>query len=67
MTRPTDIRVDRLVLPASERHRAEAFRTALEQGLAARLGGAPQPAGGDHPLAARTAQAIARRIQGGGA
>ena len=67
MTHPTDIRIDRLVLPASERHRAEAFRAALEQGIAARLGGAPETGGGDHPLAARTAEAVARRIQGGGA
>lgn len=66
MTRPTDIRIDRLVLPASERHRADAFRTALEQGIAARLGGAPEAAGGN-PLAARTADAVARRIRGGGA
>ena len=67
MTRPTDIRIDRLVLPASERHRAEAFRAALEQGIAARLGGGAHAPGGENPLAARTAQAVVRRIQGGGA
>lgn len=67
MTRPTDIRIDRLVLPASERHRTEAFRAALERGIAARLGGVPEAAGGDHPLAAQTAHAVTLRIQGGGA
>ncbi|WP_343519442.1 hypothetical protein [Sphingomonas sp.] len=66
MTRPTDIRIDRLVLPAGERHRAEAFRAALEQGIAARLGGTSEVPGGQNPLATRTAQAVVRRIQGGG-
>ena len=64
MTRPTEIRIDRLVLPASEAGRAEAFRAALERGLAERLGGGAGAgtASGDHPLAERTAQTLAARI-----
>ena len=61
MTRPTEIRIDRLVLPASERHRAAAFRTALEHSLAGRLGGDAAPAP-QSPLVERTASTVAARI-----
>ena len=63
MTCPTEIRIDRLVLPASERNRTEAFRTALIQDLAARFG-SESAAGARPPLVARTANAVAQRIKG---
>lgn len=61
MTRPIEIRIDRLVLPASERHRAAAFRTALEQSLAGRLGG-DAAASPQSLLVERTASMVAARI-----
>lgn len=66
MTRLTEIRINRLVLPASERHRAEAFRAALERGLAGEFGGGEQCSTG-HPLADRAARAIGERARRGGA
>jgi hypothetical protein len=58
MTRPTEVRIDRLVLPASERHRADAFRAALTQSLSAELGhGGEAPS--TNPTANRAAQAVA--------
>lgn len=62
MTRPTEIRIDRLMLPASERHRTAAFRTALEQGLASRLGGGDTAASPESALVERTASTVAARI-----
>jgi hypothetical protein len=61
MTRPTEIRIDRLVLPASEAGRAAAVGGALERSLAARLEGGAGP-GGD-PLTERIARAVAARIE----
>jgi hypothetical protein len=66
MTRPTEIRIDRLVLPASERHRADAFRAALERGLVGEFGGGVQGSTG-HPLADQAARAIGERAKRGGA
>lgn len=65
MTRPTEIRIDRLVLPASERNRAEAFRAALTQSLGAELG---QGAASKSGIAAadKAAQAIAAKVRGAG-
>ena len=65
MTRPTEIRIDRLVLPASERHRADAFRAALERGLGAEFGGNGAGSSGDR-RADRAARAVARRARRGG-
>ena len=62
MTRPTEIRIDRLVLPASERHRTAAFRAALEHSLVSRLGGGDASAPPQSPLAKRTASTVAARI-----
>lgn len=66
MTRPIEIRIDRLVLPAGERHRADAFRTALAQSLAAELE-AGNAARGGVPAADRAARTIAERARRGGA
>ncbi len=63
MTGPREIRIDRLVLPASQAHNAAAFRAALERGLAAQTSGAPVPSS-SVPLADRTAAAVAARIAG---
>ena len=66
MSRPTEIRIDRLVLPASERHRAEAFRAALTQSLGAELGhGSELPSG--NASADRAAQAVAAAARKSGA
>lgn len=66
MTRPTEIRIDRLVLPASERHRADAFRAALTQSLGAELGHGSQGPSGD-ASANRAAQAVAAAARRSGA
>jgi hypothetical protein len=66
MTRPTEIRIDRLVLPASESRRAEAFRAALERGLVGEFGGGVQASAG-HSLADQAARAIGKRARSGGA
>jgi hypothetical protein len=66
MTRPTEIRIDRLVLPASERHRTDAFRAALERGLAREFGGGG-PGSTGHLTAEKAARAIGDRAKRGGA
>lgn len=66
MTRPTEVRIDRLVLPASERHRAEAFRAALTQSLAAELGHGSEGPSTD-PTANRAARAVAGTVRSSGA
>ena len=58
MSRPTEVRIDRLVLPASERHRADAFRAALTQSLGAELGHGDDGLSGN-ASADRAAQAVA--------
>ena len=63
MTRPVNIKIDRLVLPASERGREAQFRAALENRLAAELGGQAVP-GEASGLADRTATAIAAKVRG---
>lgn len=66
MSRPIELRIDRLVLPATERHRADAFRAALARSLGAELGtGDAVPSG--EPSADRAARAIADRARKGGA
>lgn len=62
MTRPAEIRIDRLVLPAGDRHRADAFRAALERGLSAEFGGEAAGPSGD-PRADRAARAVAERAR----
>ena len=62
MTRSTEIRIGRLVLPASEAGRAAAIGSALERSLAARIEGGAG-AGGD-PRAERIARTVAARVEG---
>ena len=66
MTRPTEIRIDRLVLPASERHRADAFRAALAQSLSGEFGGTGASPSGN-PAADRASRAVAERARSSGA
>ena len=69
MTGPREVRIDRLVLPAGERHSVAEFRAALMRGLAAELSGDGRNQGDSdgvgraHPAAARTARAVAERIR----
>lgn len=62
MSGPTSIRIDRLVLPASQSRHAASIGPALERSLAAQVEG--QPAPGSDGLAERVARAVAVRIKG---
>ena len=61
MTRRTEIRIGRLVIPPSESGRAGAIGRALQGSLAARLEG--QSGSGGDPVAERIARTVAARIE----
>lgn len=63
MTRPVSIKIDRLVLPASETARAGEFATRLKAGIASRIDPAAQSAPSSGTLADRTAAAVAQQVK----
>jgi hypothetical protein len=64
MSGQTSIRIDRLVLPASQSGHAASIGPALERSVAAHVEG--KPAQSSDALAERVAQAVAARIKGHG-